>query len=150
LAENVDPSWLIGIIHSSFYPEEVSTLVAGAKQVLLESGIPSENIADYPAPGSFEIPLLGSVLAREEKADALSGLGIIVEGETHHADLIAKETARGIMDVQVHCGIPFAFEVLYVKKLSQAKVRSAGVRNKGGEAARSVLHSLAQIAKLQS
>ena len=118
--------------------------------MLLKAGVPSKNIRAIPVPGSFEIPLLGAVLAQEKKADALIGLGIIVEGETHHADLLARETARGIMDVQVQYAIPFAFEVLYVKKLSQAKIRSTGAENKGEEAARAVLHSLAQIKKLRS
>lgn len=146
----IDPAWRIAIISSSFYPKEVSRLVAGAKQVLLEAGIPSENIADYPVPGSFEIPLLGSVIAREKKADALIALGIIVDGETHHADLIARETVRGIMEVQIRHGIPFAFEVLYVEKLLQAKARSKGPSNKGGEAARAVLHCLAEMARIRS
>ncbi len=145
-AVKADPSWRVAIIHSSFYPEEVGTLVAGAREALIAAGIDAKNVTDYPVSGSFEIPLIGAVLAQEKKADALIGLGIIVEGETHHARLIAGETARGIMDVQVTHGMPFAFEVLYVKKLSQAKVRSAGSHNKGGEAARAVLHSLAQIA----
>ena len=147
---NVDPSWRIALIHSSFYPEDVGRLVAGARESLIAAGIPSRNIAEYPVPGSFEIPLLGSVLAREKKANALIGLGIIVEGETHHAALIARETARGIMDVHVTYGIPFAFEVLYVKTLSQATVRSTGALNRGAEAALAVLHSLAQIAKVRS
>lgn len=125
-------------------------MVACAKQALLEAGVAKENIREYPVRGSFEIPLIGSALARGNKADALIGLGIIVEGETHHAGLIARETARGIMEVQVAYGVPFAFEVLYVKKLAQAKVRSAGAENKGAEAATSAIHSLAQIKKLES
>ena len=149
-APKADPSWRIAIVYSSFYPEEVSALVAGAKQVLLAAGIPSENITDYPVPGSFEIPLIGSVIAHEKKADAIIGLGIIVEGETHHAELVAREAARGIMDVQIGYGMPFAFEVLYVDSLAQARGRSSGSDNKGGEAARAALHSLAQIRKLRS
>lgn len=149
-AERADPSWRIGIVHSSFYPLEVGKLVAGAKQELLEAGVAPDNIRDYPVCGSFEIPLIGSILAREKKADALIGLGIIIEGETRHAELIARETSRGIMEVQIIHGVPFAFEVLYVKNLAQAKVRSTGTENKGGEAARTALHSLAQIAKVRS
>jgi len=85
-----------------------------------------------------------------KKADALIGLGIIVEGETYHGEILARETARGIMDVQLQSHIPFAYEVLYVKTLEQAKERSMGADNKGGEAARAVLQSLAEIAKLYS
>lgn len=146
----VDPQWRIGIVYSSFYTEEVERLVAGAEQVLLKAGIKAGNITEHPVAGSFEIPLLGSILAHEKKVDALIGIGIIVEGETHHAELLARESARGIMDVQVTYGIPFAFEVLYVKKLRDAALRASGADNKGAEAARAVLHSLAQIRKLRS
>ena len=145
-----DASWKIGIVYSSFYKGEVGSMVDGARKVLKEAGISSKNITEHAVAGSFEIPLIGSALSAEKKVDALIGLGIIVEGETHHAELIARETARGIMDVQVHFGIPFAFEVLYVKKFSQAKARSGGMQNTGEEAARVVLHSLAEIARLRS
>ena len=146
----VDPSWRIGIVYSSFYAGDVSKLISGAKAVLLQAGIKKENITEHAVPGSFEIPLIGTVLAREKKVDALIRLGIIVEGESQHAGLVAAEAARGMMDVQTQYGIPFAFEILYVNDLEQAKVRSSGADNKGGEAARVVLHSLAEIQKLHS
>ncbi len=146
----INPAWKIAIVYSSYYPEEVSHLVQGAKDALTDAGILAANVSEHPVTGSFEIPLLGAAIAEKKVADAIIGIGIIVEGETHHAGLVAHETARGIMDVQVRYQMPFSFEVLYVKKLSQAKVRSAGAQNKGGEAARSVLHSLAEIAKLGS
>lgn len=122
-------------------------MVAGARETLEQAGVKAENITEHPVAGSFEIPLIGLVLASEKKVDALIGLGIIVEGETHHAELLAQESARGMMDVQLKTQIPFAFEVLYVDDLAQAQERSKGIDNKGGEAARAVLHSLAQIRK---
>ncbi len=143
----VDPQWRIGIVHSSFYREEVDRLVEGAERTLLKAGIKKTNIGVYPAAGSFEIPLIGTALLWEKKVDALIGLGIIVEGQTHHAEILARETARGIMDLQIQYAVPFAFEVLYVKSLAQAQARSRGSMNKGEEAARAVLHSLAQIRK---
>ncbi len=145
-----DPSWRIGIVFSSFYSDEVGMLVDGAKKSLLAAGIKEKNITEHPVAGSFEIPLIGMQLIWEKKVDALIGIGIIVEGETHHAELLARESARGIMDVQIRYGIPFAFEILHVKNLKQATVRSSGSDNKGEEAARAVLHSLAEIAKLRS
>ena len=148
-ADTVDPSWRVGIVHSSLYEEEIAALVDSARHALIDGGLKSQNITEHPVAGSFEIPLIGCILAREKNVDALIGMGIIVEGETHHAELLARETARGIMDVQIRYGIPFAFEVLYVKDLSQAKTRSRGVDNKGGEAARAVLYSLAEISKLR-
>ncbi len=150
LPSAIDPAWRIGIIHSSYYKEEIDALVAGAVEVLTAAGVPASNISVHPAPGSFEIPLLGAALADAKKVDALIGLGIIVEGEPQHARLLAENVARGIMDVQVRAGIPFAFEVLYVSSLKQAQERARGDVNKGAEAARAVLHSLAELKRIRS
>lgn len=140
------PAWRVGIIYSSFYKEEIEHMVRGAIETLDAVGIEESHISQYPVPGSFEIPLLGAALAKKKSVDAIIGLGIIVEGETHHARLIAENTARGMMDVQITYAIPFANEVLYVDSLELARERL----HKGEEAAISVLHSLAQLASMQS
>ena len=150
LPASIDASWRVGIVYSSHYEEETCKLVDAAKKTLIKGGLKETNVTLHAVPGAFEIPLLGAALAAEERVDGLIALGIIVEGETHHADLIAKEAARGVMDVQVQFRVPFAFEVLYVRKLTQAKARSAGGSNKGEEAAVTVLYSLAQLRRLQS
>lgn len=134
----------IAIVHSTYYKEEMEALVRSGVDALKVAGVPKENISLYPAPGSFEIPLIGAVLAEHRKVDALIGLGIIVEGETHHARLLAENVARGIMDVQIRYRIPFAFEVLYVDSMEFARQRLG----KGKEAAGAVLSSLAQIERI--
>lgn len=141
----VNPGWRIAIVHSSYYPEEVSQLVEAARKTLEDAGIPRTNISVHPVAGSFEIPLIGAALLEAKGADALIGLGVIVEGETHHADLIARAVSRGIMDVQIRYRKPFSFEVLYVDSIDQARARSGTDGNRGAEAARGVLHSLAQL-----
>lgn len=140
------PAWRIGVVYSSFYKEEIATMLKGATDLLRAVGIAEENIVPVEVPGSFEIPLVGAKLAKDQSVDALIGLGIIVEGETHHARLVAENTARGIMDVQTQYGVPFAFEVIYVDSLKLAQERL----HKGEEAALSVLHSLAQLTSIQS
>lgn len=116
-------------------------MVESAKIALTKAGIPEKNISLYGVPGSFEIPLIGAAIAESQKADALIGLGIIVQGETKHADLLAQSVAHGMMDIQVKYRIPFAFEVLYVDSIAQARARG----EKGKEAAEAVLQSLAEI-----
>jgi 6,7-dimethyl-8-ribityllumazine synthase len=140
----INPSWRIGIVHSSYYPEEISALIASAKHALREAGIPETNSTLHPAPGSFEIPLIGAALAESRSVDALLGFGIIVEGETHHAELLARAVTRGIMDVQLRYTIPFAFEVLYVRSLPEARARGT----RGREAVYAALHSLAEINRI--
>jgi len=146
LPESVNPAWRIGIVASQFHESEVSALVESALEALTEAGVPPENILKHTVAGSFEIPLIGAALARTKQVDALIGLGIIVRGETQHAEHLAREVARGIMEVQLKHGIPFAYEVLHVDNIAQARDRA----EKGREAAHAALHSLAQLARLQS
>lgn len=146
----MDPHLRIGIVASSFYQEEIEGLIAGAKSVLEGAGLSEDNVTVYRAPGSFEIPLIGRAVLDAEQADALIAFGIIVQGDTKHADLLAAETARGIMDIQTAYGVPFAFEVLYVQDLKQARERCLGPGNKGEEAAHAVLHSLAELKRIRS
>ena len=142
LPSAIDPNWRVGIVHSMFYKEEIQILVDGAEKLLSEVNV---QCSLYPVAGSFEVPLIGASLAHHQSVDALIGLGIIVEGETHHARLLAEQSARGIMDVQLRYCMPFAFEILYVHSLEQARERTQGNGNKGREAAISVLHSLAHL-----
>lgn len=146
LPPRVSTGWRIGIVASQYYPEVVQALIAGAEKTLRDAGIMASNIRVFPAPGSFEIPLIGAALFAADEADALIGLGVIVQGETHHADLIAREAARGMMDLQLQYQRPFAFEILHVDSIEHARARL----DRGAEAARAVLHSLAQIEPLHS
>jgi 6,7-dimethyl-8-ribityllumazine synthase len=121
------PDWRIGIVYSSFYPELISVMREGAVQELVKYGIQESCITQYEVPGSFEIPLIGRNLAEKKSVDALIALGVIVQGETHHAQLIATESARGIM------------EILFVDDLGLARDRT----DKGVAAAKTVLRTLA-------
>ena len=143
---HINQEWRVGIVAATFYKEEIDALIASAKSFLVQAGLPEANITVHHVPGSFEIPLIGSALAEMHKVDALIGIGIIVQGETFHANLLAAEVARGIMEVQLQFGIPFAFEVLWVNKLAEAQARL----NKGEEAAKAVLQSLAELARIES
>ena len=146
LPPRIDSGWRIGIIHAAFHPEIVASLVASAEETLIAAGISQDNISRHQVPGSFEIPLIGAALLARKEVDGLIGLGVVIEGETHHARLIAENAARGMMDLQMQYGRPFAFEVLYVQNLTQALER----KEKGAEAATSVLWSLAGLAKMGS
>jgi 6,7-dimethyl-8-ribityllumazine synthase len=60
-------------------------------------------------------------------------LGAVVRGETYHFDVVANESARGILDVQLETGVPVANGVLTTETEEQATGRAAV---KGAEAAR--------------
>lgn len=143
--DKVSADWKIGIVHSSFYKEDVLKMVESAKKFLIESGINSENISVHEVAGCFEIPLIGSALVDKSQINALIGLGIIVQGETQHAQEIAKQSARGMMNIQIKSKIPFANEVLHVNSLEDAQAR---VESKGKEAAVAVLSSLEVLSSI--
>lgn len=150
ISGKVDPNWKIGIVFSTYYEDEINSLVECAKETLIEAGISSDQISLHPVTGSFEVPLIGAALANAKEADALIGFGIIIQGETEHAEHVARETARGIMDVQTQYCVPFAYEVLHVNSLEEAQDRCGKSNNKGKEAACTVLHSLAELQSMRS
>ncbi len=143
-----DPAFRVGIVYSSFYKEEIESMVETAKETLRLAGIPEKQIALHEVAGSWEVPLVGMALADGGNVDGLIGLGIIVKGETHHDELLARESARGMMEVQLTYGIPFAFEILHVDSAEHARARAIGMHNKGEEAAYALLHSMAVLKRI--
>lgn len=147
LPANINPSWKIGIIAAQWHRDILQPMIDVAKQTCIDAGISAENIAVYDAPGSYEVPLIGAALI--DSVDALIGFGIVLQGETMHAQNIMQSTTQAMMDLQVAHQKPFAFEILHVHTIEQAMKRAEGPHNKGFEAARAVLFSLAELRRLR-
>jgi 6,7-dimethyl-8-ribityllumazine synthase len=128
----------IGIVWSRFNEELVRMLVTACDKELVQLGVDPGNIDVVSVPGALEIPLALQALAFERRGlaghrfDALVALGVVVRGETYHFEVVANESARGILDVQLETGVPVANGVLTVSTEEQAKARAV----KGAEAAR--------------
>ncbi len=145
----VDPTTKVALIRSIWHEECTQQLVNDAKEELMTRGVQQENIIVLDAPGSFEIPLIASV-ALQKDVNAVIAFGVIVEGDTYHAELVARESARALMDLSLHEKKPITFEILYVKTLEDAKKRCIGPHGKGALAAQTMLSSLAILRKLKS
>ncbi|MSR67678.1 6,7-dimethyl-8-ribityllumazine synthase [Candidatus Peribacteria bacterium] len=145
----INPDWKIAVIRSVWHPEVSSVLRDSAIESLVVAGIPKSNIIAIDAPGSFELPLLCK-RALESGADGAIAIGIVVQGATHHAELIAREAASGCMQTQLALKKPIVFEVLFVNTLEDAKVRALGPRAKGPLAARTLLTQLAKLSEMRS
>ncbi|MEQ1849867.1 MAG: 6,7-dimethyl-8-ribityllumazine synthase [Candidatus Peribacteraceae bacterium] len=143
----LDPKWTIAIVRSEWHPKLTTAVSENAATELARLGIPSDNIGLFTIPGSFELPL--ACQKALERFDAVIAFGIIVEGQTHHARLIADQAAAGCMQVQLLTGKPVTFEVLYVRNIADAETRVHGVMNTGVIAARTVLSSLARLKEIQ-
>jgi 6,7-dimethyl-8-ribityllumazine synthase len=143
--QSINPKWRIGIIGTQYYSEYIERMINGATTELLSAGITGDNITIYQAYGSWEVPLIGSQVAKNKMADALIGFGIIVQGETYHDQHLAREASRAMMDVQTQYGVPFGYELLHVKHIDQLPNRVEGEHNKGKEAAQAIMHALVQL-----
>ncbi len=143
----VDPDWRIAIARSVWYDELTMQMVKDATETLVAAGIKPDNIRVIDSPGSYELPLLckGALLAG---ADGCIAFGIIVQGNTHHAGLVADQSAAGCMQVQLELLKPITFEVLFVDIVEDAKTRAVGKNAKGPLAAKTLLSSLARLKDL--
>ncbi len=144
----VDPDWKITIVRSVWYDDLTKKLVSDASETLVAAGIKPENIRIIDAPGSYELPLLckKALLAG---ADGCIAFGIIVQGVTHHARLIAEQAAAGMMQVQLELVRPIVFEVLFVNLLEDARMRVTGTHAKGALASKTLLTSLARVKEIR-
>jgi 6,7-dimethyl-8-ribityllumazine synthase len=129
-----------------FYEELAERLERGARAAFAEVGVEAEA---FYVPGAFELPLAASYAARSGRFAGVACLGAVIRGETDHYDFVCAETARGVMSVQLHTGVPCAFGVLTCATMEQALARSGGgVRDQGRHAAETVLRMAALRAEL--
>jgi 6,7-dimethyl-8-ribityllumazine synthase len=135
------------VIEAPYYREIAAGQLAGVKRTLDAAGATHEVVQ---VAGAFELPgavrLAIGAMARSggPRWDGFIALGCVVRGETDHYDHICRETARGLMDLQVQYGTPVAFGVLTVHDEAQALARAQHDElNKGVEAANAVLMQVA-------
>ncbi len=115
-------------------------LKEGALDTLLRSGANEKDIDIVMVPGSFEIPLVASKLARKKRYDALICLGAVIRGSTPHFEYVSAEVSKGIARVSLEEGIPISFGIITADNLEQA-IERAGTKsgNKGRDAALSAI-----------
>ena len=129
----------IGVVHSRFNEEICNALLDSARAELEKAraapggaGIEAEFVA---VAGALEIPLALQWLAQSGRFDALVALGAVIRGDTYHFEVVSNESARGIMDVALECGLPVSNGVLTTEDEAQALAR----KDKGAEAVRVAL-----------
>jgi len=95
------------------------------------------------APGSFEIPFLTRQVIERRKPDAVICLGVIFQGASGHANLIANSVSDALCRISVDTLTPVIHAVLLLTNEEQAKERCLGdTMNRGIEAARAAIEVL--------
>lgn len=124
------------IVASEYNNTYVQPLVDSARSEINELE-PGANVHLVRVPGAFEIPLAVKLVAMHGKFDAILALGVVLQGETAHAELIARSVTTALMSLALELRIPVIHEVLLLKNEEQARARCLGKElNRGMEAAR--------------
>ena len=94
-------------------------------------------------PGALEIPGAVALASEAGQYDAYVALGVVIRGETYHFEIVAGESARGLMALSLE-GLAVGNGILTVENEDQALVRAdPAQKDKGGEAAKAALAMLA-------
>ena len=127
------------IVEARFYPHISDALLEGAQQVLEGAGASFDCVT---VPGALEIP--GAIKLASGSYDGFVALGCVIRGETYHFEIVANESARGLMDLTVRDGLAIGNGILTVADEDQALVRARAEKGgKGGDAARACLSLMA-------
>ena len=119
----------LGIVASRFNEALAGPLLERARREAERLGAATSVVN---VPGALEIPLALQWLAQSGRFDALVALGAVIRGETYHFEIVANESARGVMDVALEFGLPVANGILTTDDEAQAEARL----DKGAEAVR--------------
>jgi 6,7-dimethyl-8-ribityllumazine synthase len=120
----------LGIVSSLFNDDIAAQLLARAKAEAAKLGL--KDVVIERVPGALEIPLALQWMAQSGRFDALVAVGAVIRGETHHFEVVANESARGVMDVALEFGLPVGNGILTTDDEQQALARI----DKGAEAVR--------------
>lgn len=124
------------IVEARFYDHLNDMLVEGARSALTEAG---HSVEVLTVPGALEIPGAIALAVESGRYDGFVAIGIVIRGETYHFEIVAGESARGIMALTMD-GIAIGNGIITVENEDQALIRAdPAQKNKGGEAARAAI-----------
>ena len=136
------------IVEARFYSDLADELLRGAVDALEAYGAAHELVT---VPGALEIP--GAIALAEEGGhrpagaapyDGYVALGTVIRGETYHFEIVANESARGLMELTIGKRLCIGNGILTVEDEAQAWARAKlSEGDKGGGAARAALTMVA-------
>jgi 6,7-dimethyl-8-ribityllumazine synthase len=130
------------IVEARYYDDLADALLTGAMTVLKEARAEVERIS---VPGSLEIPAAIAIAVdvarrRRRPYDGVVALGCVIRGDTIHFEVVAQESARGLMALAMAHALPIGNGIITVNTQSQAFARARmEEQDKGGDAARAAL-----------
>jgi 6,7-dimethyl-8-ribityllumazine synthase len=140
VSSNAKAGGRYAIIASRYNARYVDGMLRAAQKVLREAG--AAHVDTVRVPGAFEIPVVAASLAAGVGGaySAVICLGVILRGETTHAQFIGESVTNVLAQVQIQHRLPIIHEVLLLENEEQAKVRCLDPKhNRGAEAAQTAI-----------
>ncbi|MES2055602.1 MAG: 6,7-dimethyl-8-ribityllumazine synthase [Pseudomonadota bacterium] len=124
------------IVEARFYDHLNDLLLDGARAAIEAAGHGHETIT---VPGALEIPGAVALASDSGGYDGFVALGVVIRGETYHFEIVAGESARGLMALSMD-GVAIGNGILTVEDEAQALARARRTeKDKGGEAAKAAI-----------
>ncbi|WP_448581981.1 6,7-dimethyl-8-ribityllumazine synthase [Thermaurantiacus sp.] len=109
------------IVAAGFYAHIHAAQLEAARQAIAAAGHSHELVE---VPGALEIPPAIALAAGTGRFDAFVALGCVIRGETYHFEVVAQESARGLMALALD-GLAIGNGILTVDNEAQALARIA-------------------------
>ena len=139
------------LVASQYNPEYVQALVDHTAVELMRV-VPNARLVLHQVPGAFEIPIVVQELAAraDNEIDVIIALGVILQGETDHAELLSRTVTDALQQIALTHRLPVIHQVLSCKDEEQARVRCVDpTYNRGTEAARAAVSMSNLLAQLR-
>jgi 6,7-dimethyl-8-ribityllumazine synthase len=127
---------VLGIVMSRFNQDVCEGLLGACTGELKRLGVAESSMVIATVPGALEIPLALQAMAQSGRFNALIALGAVIRGETYHFEIVANDSSRAVMEVQLRTGVPVANGILTCENDDQALAR---MPEKGADCARTAL-----------
>lgn len=135
------------IVASRYNARYVDSMLNAAAHELKRAGAKVQVVR---VPGAYEIPVVAAKLSTlSPKPSAIICLGVILRGETTHAQHIGEAVSQALMQIQITHGVPVIHEVLLLENKQQADARCLDPKhNRGVEAAQTALEMARVMAQI--
>ncbi len=141
--------WFV-IVAARYNARFVEGMLRAARRVLAEAKAAKVQVVRVP--GAFEIPVVAATVAGASggRLSAIICLGVILRGETTHAQFIGETVTAALAQIQVQYSVPVVHEVLLLENPQQAEARCLSrTHNRGAEAAHTALEMAETMRRLR-
>jgi 6,7-dimethyl-8-ribityllumazine synthase len=105
MEEKINLGFVVGEFNADITHLMLERAKAHAK--FLEVGVPYV----VKVPGAFDTPIAINQLLEKPDVDGVVVIGAVVEGDTHHDEVVAQHAARKMMDLSLQYGKPVSLGI---------------------------------------